>query len=156
MDKQIFFLRNEQVRRTLLERIKTIPLDQSKPVEVEVSPPKRTLSQNRKMWPLLKDISEQVVWFGEKYDEEDWKDLITALVAKLKKQEQRTAPGIGGGVVMFGQRTSRMRVPQMVDVIEAAYWFGTEHNVKFSDDAKREVEWANRWGNTPCDKGKAA
>ncbi|HHH1595570.1 TPA: hypothetical protein ACPZUF_004388 [Yersinia enterocolitica] len=49
-----------------------------------------------------------------------------------------------------------MRKSEMVEIIEAAYWFGTEHNVKFGDDAKREVEWANRWGNTPCDKGKAA
>jgi hypothetical protein len=43
--------------------------------------------------PLLKDLSDQVVWFGNKYDSDDWKDLITALVAKSKKQEQRMAPG---------------------------------------------------------------
>jgi hypothetical protein len=148
MDKQTFFLRNEQVRRNLIEQLKTLPLDQSKPFEVEVSPPKRTLSQNRKMWPLLHDLAVQVVWFGERYEEEDWKDLITALVAKTKKQEQRTAPGIGGGVVMFGERTSKMRVGQMVDVIEAIYWFGTEQGVKFSEESRMRIEWAQRWGET--------
>jgi hypothetical protein len=148
MDKQTFFLRNEQVRRNLIEQLKTLPLDQSKPFEVEVSPPKRTLSQNRKMWPLLHDLAVQVVWFGERYEEDDWKDLITALVAKTKKQEQRTAPGIGGGVVMFGERTSKMRVGQMVDVIEAIYWFGTEQGVKFSEESRMRIEWAQRWGET--------
>lgn len=148
MEKQTFFLRNEQVRRNLIEQLKTIPLDQSKPFEVEVSPPKRTLSQNRKMWPLLHDLAVQVVWFGERYEEDDWKDLITALVAKNKKQEQRTAPGIGGGVVMFGERTSKMRVGQMVDVIEAIYWFGTEQGVKFSEESRMRIEWAQRWGET--------
>lgn len=147
MEKQTFFLRNEQVRRNLIEQIKQLPLDQSKPFEIELSPPKRTLSQNRKMWPLLHDLAVQVVWFGEKYDEEDWKDLVTALVAKTKKQDQRTAPGIGGGVVMFGQRTSKMRVSQMVDVIETIYWFGTEYGVKFSEESRQRIEWAQRWGD---------
>ncbi|MDT0208490.1 recombination protein NinB [Serratia marcescens] len=148
MTKQVFYLRSPQIRQNLIEHLKNLPLDQSKPIVVEVSPPKRTLSQNRKMWPLLHDLALQVVWYGEKYDEEDWKDMITALVAKTKKQEQRTAPGIGGGVVMFGQRTSKMKVPQMVDVIEAIYWFGTEQGVKFSEESHQRIEWAQRWGET--------
>ncbi|SFN76818.1 NinB protein [Izhakiella capsodis] len=146
MEKQTFFLRNEQVRRNLIDAITSLPTDPSKPIEIEVSPPKRSLSQNRKMWPLLHDLAEQVSWFGKKYDEDDWKDLITALVAKMKKQEQRTAPGIGGGVVMFGQRTSKMRVAQMVEVIEAIYWFGTEQGVRFSEESRQRIEWAQRWG----------
>jgi hypothetical protein len=96
----------------------------------------------------------QVVWYGEKYDEEEWKDLITALVAKMKKQEQKTAPGIGGGVVMFGSRTSKMRVSDMVEVIEAIYWFGTEQGVTFSEESRLHIEWANRWGEQ--NKRKAA
>lgn len=146
MAKQVFYLRSPQIRQNLIEHLKSLPLDQSKPIEVEVSPPKRTLSQNRKMWPLLHDLALQVVWYGEKYDEEDWKDMITALVAKTKKQEQRTAPGIGGGVVMFGQRTSKMRVAEMVEVIEAIYWFGTEQGVMFSEESRQRIEWAQRWG----------
>lgn len=153
MEKQTFYLRSEQVRRNLIDNIRNLPIDPAKPLEVELSPPKRTLSQNRKMWPLLHDLAQQVTWYGEKYDEEDWKDLITALVAKTKKQDQRTAPGIGGGVVMFGQRTSKMRVPEMVDVIEAIYWFGTEHNVNFSEESRQRIEWAQRWGET---NGRAA
>ncbi|MGS4233804.1 recombination protein NinB [Serratia marcescens] len=147
MAKQFFYLRSPQIRQNLIEHLKNLPLDQSKPIEVEVSPPKRTLSQNRKMWPLLHDLALQVVWYGERYDEDDWKDMITALVAKTKKQEQRTAPGIGGGVVMFGQRTSKMRVAEMVEVIEAIYWFGTEQGVKFSDESRLAIEWANRYGD---------
>lgn len=152
MAKQVFYLRSPQIRQNLIEHLKNLPLDQSKPIEVEVSPPKRTLSQNRKMWPLLHDLALQVVWYGERYDEDDWKDMITALVAKTRKQEQRTAPGIGGGVVMFGQRTSKMRVAEMVEVIEAIYWFGTEQGVKFSDESRLAIEWANRYG----DKKKVA
>ena len=38
---------------------------------------------------------------------EDWKDLFTALWLKTKKMEQRSVPGIDGGVVMLGVRTSK-------------------------------------------------
>ncbi|HHH1505475.1 TPA: recombination protein NinB [Yersinia enterocolitica] len=38
--------------------------------------------------------------------------------------------------------------PLLTDIAEQVFW----HGVKFSDDAKREVEWANRFG----DKGKVA
>ncbi|MGM7882327.1 recombination protein NinB [Yersinia enterocolitica] len=156
MDRQKYLLLNESIRQNAIAAIRNTPLDFKSPKEVIIQEPKRSLPQNNKMWPLLTDIAEQVYWHGVKYSKEDWKDLITDLVAETKKQERRQAPGITGGYVRFGHRTSQMRKSEMVEIIEAAYWFGTEHNVKFSDDAKREVEWANRWGNKSCDKGKAA
>lgn len=55
------------------------------------------------------------------------------------------APGLDGGVVIFGQRTSKMKISQMVEVIEAIYWFGTEQGVRFSYVSKLEIAWAKRW-----------
>ncbi len=117
--KQQFHLINESVKQNAINFIRTLPVDQKRPLILDIKEMTRTLDQNRKMWPLLKDLSDQVTWFGNKYDSDDWKDLITAMVAKAKKQEQRMAPGLDGGVVMFGQRTSKMTVRQMVEVIEA-------------------------------------
>lgn len=148
MEKKTFLLRDSNIRRNCIEAIQQLPANPETPFEVVIQERKRTTDQNRKLWPLLHDLSNQVEWFGQKYTPEDWKDLITALVAKTKKQEQRTAPAIGGGVVMFGSRTSKMRVSEMVEVIEAIYWFGTEQNVRFSDEARLEIEWAQRWGAT--------
>ncbi|WP_261150835.1 recombination protein NinB, partial [Serratia entomophila] len=47
-----------------------------------------------------------------------------------------------------------MRVGQMVDVIEAIYWFGTEQGVKFSDESRERIEWAKRFGEKNGDKRK--
>ena len=33
----------------------------------------------------------------------------------------------------------------MVEVIEAIYWFGTEHNVKFSEKSSSRIAWAQKW-----------
>lgn len=144
--KQQFHLVNESVKQNAINFIRDLPVDNKRPLLLDIKEATRTAEQNRKMWPLLKDLSDQVVWFGNKYDSDDWKDLITALVAKAKKQEQRMAPGLDGGVVMFGQRTSKMNIRQMVEVIEAIYWFGTQQGVTFSEKSKLEIEWAKRWG----------
>jgi len=146
MEKATFLLRSDNIRQNCINAIQQLPANPDKPVEIVIQERKRTTDQNRRMWPLLHDLSRQVEWYGQKYTPDDWKDLITALVAKSKNEQQRTAPGIGGGVVMFGSRTSKMRVSEMVEVIEAIYWFGTEQNVKFSDEAQREIEWAKRFG----------
>ena len=143
---QQFHLVNEAIKQNAINFIRELPVDEKRPMVLDIKEATRTAIQNRKMWPLLKDLSDQVIWFGNKYDSDDWKDLITALVAKSKKQEQRMAPGLDGGVVMFGQRTSKMNIRQMVEVIEAIYWFGTQQSVQFSDKSRAEIEWAQRWG----------
>ena len=91
--KQQFHLINESIRQNAINFIRQLPVNEKRPLILDVREMTRTPEQNKKMWPLLKDLSNQVVWFGNKYDSEDWKDLITALVAKSKKQEQRMAPG---------------------------------------------------------------
>ena len=143
--KQHYCIVNDTVKENLIAYIRTLPVNPRAPMVVEAREETRTDKQNRLMWPLPKDLSDQVLWFGNKYDSDDWKDLITALVAKTKKQEQRMAPGLDGGVVMFGQRTSKMAIPQMVEVIEAIYWFGTERGVKFSEASSKRIAWAQEW-----------
>lgn len=44
------------------------------------------------MWLLLKDLSDRVVWHGEKLTREEWKDLITVLVNQTHNREQKSAP----------------------------------------------------------------
>ena len=148
--KQTYLLRNEAIRNNAIDTILALPIDDKSPHEVHVKEPKRTKLQNDRMWPMLQDVSRQVLWHGKRYDEADWKDLFTALWLKTKRQEQRSAPGIDGGVVMFGVRTSKMRKANMTELIEIMFWFGSERNVRWSDESRREYEMTQRAG------GKAA
>ncbi|WP_313707791.1 recombination protein NinB [Atlantibacter hermannii] len=144
--KQTYLLRSEAIRNNAIDTILSLPLDDKSPHEIHVKEPKRTKAQNDRMWPMLQDVSRQVLWHGQRYDEADWKDLFTALWLKTKRKEQRSAPGIDGGVVMFGVRTSKMRKASMTELIEIMFWFGAERNVRWSDDSRREYEWAQRTG----------
>jgi hypothetical protein len=96
-------------------------------------PPTRTDEQNRKLWPMLQDISRQVDWYGQKLTKEEWKDVLTA---GLKRS--RIVPGIDGGFVVLGLRTSSMSKREFSELIELIMAFGTQHGVKWSDPAEIE------------------
>ena len=86
----------------------------------------RSLEQNRLMWANLEDISQQVIWYGQKLHKEEWKDVLTAALKK-----QKIVPGIEGGFVVIGARTSKMTVAEMNELIELAIMFGAQQGVKF-------------------------
>ena len=130
--------------------IRALPANESLRIEIKPVASRRSNNQNRKMWAMLSDIARQVQWpvngVPTHISPEDWKDLFTALWLKTKKMEQRSAPGIDGGVVMLGVRTSKMRKASMTELIEIMFWFGSERNVRWSDDSRREYEWSQRKG----------
>jgi len=105
-------------------------------VVVEECQPTRTLDQNALMWTLLHDIARQVEWpvdgRMQKIDAEDWKHILSAGL----KRHQRVAQGIDGGFVILGQRTSRMNIGEMSDLIELIHAFGSERDVRWSDERR--------------------
>lgn len=103
--------------------------------EVVIREPRRSLSQNDKLWPMLRDVAGQcqLVIDGELTwaKPEDWKDVFTAAL----RHHQRVARGIDGGVVFLGLSTSKMRKREFSDLVELIYAYGAEHQVRWSDPA---------------------
>jgi ribosomal protein L30/L7E len=98
------------------------------PVEVILTRPLRTLSQNKKLWPMLSDVQKQVKWYGERLDSEDWKDMFMSSLNK-----QRSVPGIYGGFVGLNRRTSKLDKEGFTQLIEVIYAFGSERQVAWSE-----------------------
>lgn len=105
-------------------------------VMVKVSDAIRSLDQNSKMWPMLTDIAEQVQWpvngVLQLIEPEDWKAILTAAF----QREARMAPGLRGGFVMLGARTSRFSKREMSDFIEFMYAEGADRGVLWSERSK--------------------
>lgn len=123
-ERQRFFLVSDRVRDRACEAIRSVPQEWV----CEVRPKTRTLAQNARMWAMLTDVSRQVDWYGRKLSPEEWKDVFTA---SLKRQD--VVPGIDGGFVVLGARTSRMTVREMGDLMELMSAFGSERGVKFTE-----------------------
>jgi len=92
----------------------------------------RSIEQNKLMWALLTDLSQQVEWpvdgKMEYLSADDWKNIMTAGL----KKSQRVAAGIDGGFVILGQYTHKMKKSEMADLITLIEAFGAEKEVKWS------------------------
>lgn len=104
-------------------------------VQITISREKRSNDQNSKLWPMLTDIERQVVWHGYKLTREEWKDVLTAGL-----KSQKVVPGIDGGFVVIGARTSKMRKKEFCDLVELIYAFGAEQGVRWSEPVKTGEE----------------
>ena len=93
---------------------------------LEIRPEKRSDAQNRRLWAMLSDVSQQVDWHGHRLTPDEWKDVFTAALKK-----QKAVPGIDGGFVVCGQRTSKMTKAEMSELQTLMEAFGAQHGVVF-------------------------
>lgn len=125
--KQQFRLVHTQARQRAVQAIIQAPDG----YHVIVREATRTLDQNARMWAMLTDVSEQVAWHGQHLTPEEWKDVFTAALKR-----QKVVPGLDGGFVVIGARTSSMTKSDLSDLMELMAAFGAEREVRFGDDAR--------------------
>ena len=100
---------------------------------IEFKAARRSVDQNAKLWAALHDVSRQVDWYGQKLAPEDWKDVFTASLRRV-----RVVPGLDAGTfVPLGMRTSDMTKAEFSDLLELITAFGAERGVQFHDSEAR-------------------
>lgn len=119
----IFVLSHSTARQRAIEAVRDAPDG----YVVRVTQKTRSLEQSALMWALLNELSKQVIWHGQKLTAEEWKDMATAAL-----KNQKVVPGISGGFVVLGARTSKMTRAEMSELIDFLYAFGAEHEVIFA------------------------
>lgn len=98
---------------------------------VEFKASKRSLPQNSRMWAMLTDVAQQVVWHGVKLTPDCWKLVFLDAL----KRELRLVPNLDGtGFVNLGRSSSDLSKEEMSDLIELIHAFGAEHGVVFHDE----------------------
>lgn len=115
--------------RVVLEAIRTAPAGYI----IAISEATRTLKQNAKLWPMLTDVSNQVLWDGQRMSKDEWKDWFTAAL-----KQQRMVRGMEPGTIVFvGTSTSSMGKREFSDLIEVMYLFGANNNVDWSENSRK-------------------
>lgn len=71
------------------------------------------------------------MWHGQHLTPEDYKDV---LMASLRRA--RIVPGIDGGFVPIGMRTSELTKAEFAELLDLIDAFGAQHGVEFSDDRR--------------------
>lgn len=131
MNKPSFALRTESDRARAIALLQRVDLSAgwTWTMREEV----RSDAQNRRMWAMLRDISRQVEWYGQKLSDEDWKHIFSASV-----QKQRAVPGLDGGFVVLGISTRKQSKAWFNDMFEVMEAFAADRNVRFTT--------ADHWG----------
>lgn len=125
--KSKFFITSRKSLEECFRALNALGFEKSYVVEAKALT--RTLEQNRLLWQMLTEISEQVNWHGNKLTPEEWKHVFSAAM-----KQQKVVPNIDGtGFVVLGQSTSKMTVKEMSEMIELMQAFGANHNVQFKD-----------------------
>lgn len=127
-------LATESDRARLMGQIAA--MDLSRPLSVTIADEKRSDASNRRMWAMLRDIANQVEWYGQKLKDEDWKHIFSASVEK-----QRAVPGLDGGFVVLGLSTRKQSQTWFSDMFEVMEAFAAERGVKFS----QTDNWSGRY-----------
>ncbi|HHF1670540.1 TPA: recombination protein NinB [Haemophilus influenzae] len=136
MDKQPFFLRNEQVRSNCQAFIQGLPTDDKKPLVVKIQPITRSLEQNSKLHALLSDISKQCEFNGKKRDIDTWKMIMVSAHKIATGGQAEMVIGLEGEVINLRESTAQMSVKRLASLIEYITCWGVQNGVRFND----------RWG----------
>jgi len=131
---QTIFL-NNAMRRAFAKRL----IDEAPDGHVaKIAAETRSEEQNRKLWPMLKDLRDQVEGMGEFSTDDIKLRFLNALGV-----EMRFLPTLEGqGMFPVGLRSSTLTKEQFSGLIELLYEFGARHDVKWSEPVKTEMRAA--------------
>lgn len=109
-----------------LEWIKRAPAG----TRVTFQGPKRTLPQNDRMWAILTAVSTQLVWHGQRYAPEEWKDYFMHAY-----RGEKWMPSEDGGMVPIGRSTSKLSKEEHSELTAIIEAFAARHGVDIGEDA---------------------
>lgn len=101
---------------------------------VRIGKETRSEEQNRKLWPMLKDLRDQVPGLGE-YSTDD----IKLRILNELGIEMRFLPCLESqGAFPVGLRSSTLTKEQFSGLIEMIYAYGAKHGVRWSEPVQTE------------------
>lgn len=122
---QTVWIRGEHQRRLAHQLIDKAPIN----AVVKISPEQRSLDQNNKMWAMISDVSRQKPE-GRLHVPEVWKAIFMAACG----HEVQFENGLDNKPFPIGFRSSNLSKTQMADLIEYMYFYGSKHDIKWSEE----------------------
>lgn len=136
-----YFLRDAGAIKSACQFIWRIEPNAERPMVVEIKEMTRSDKQNSLLHVLLTDISKQCTVTGQSFDLEIWKRLCVASFLRERNEKPLLIPSLDRtGVDIIYEKTSKMSVTMLRDLIEWCYAYGAENNVKWSEP-KAYMEW---------------
>ena len=115
---------NDTVRATAVRWANVAPIGTT----VKFIKPKRTLSQNNRMWAMLTDVATQTTLRGNKLTPERWKYVFMQALGHELEFQEGIEPGQYFPIGHSTKALSKEKMGELMDYIEC---FGSEQGVMF-------------------------
>ena len=138
MEKQTFFLRNEQVRRNLIAAINKLPLDDHHPLTIRITDYDRSLLQNSLFHALCGDTAKQAIWLEKPRTLIQWKTHFVSGHAMATGLGAEVGPGLEGEFCKIRESTAKMGIKRMASLIDYSTAWAVGNGVQL-----REVRYSN-------------
>ena len=99
---------------------------------------KRTLDQNRMLWPLLHIIAKNGKWYGAVLSEDEWKEVFISGIRPVTAR-----PGYEPGtVIMTGLSSSRLSKEEFTALLELVLHYGATNGIDLEDPRSTQEDAA--------------
>jgi len=124
MSRATYLVTSEAQRGTAMDAIRRAPLG----FVIEAKRNKRSTPQNDRMWAMLTAIGQQLVWHGQHYPPEWWKDYFMH-----ELNGGSWMPHESGGMIPVGMSTSRLTKQEHSDLTMILEAFAARHGVNVEE-----------------------
>lgn len=102
-----FYLRDDRIRRNLIDYINSQPVNADFPLVVSFSDPKRTLPQNSLFHAICGDLANtRVQWAGSSWSVPSWKAILVSGHSVATGGQGKVIAGLEGELVPIRESTA--------------------------------------------------
>lgn len=134
MASKKFYLRSEQIKSNLIDAIRSIPVNQDKPMVIEIKEQGRSLPQNALFHSICGELAKSGFKFaGKERNLEAWKVILISGHSKATEGDGEVVAGIEGELIALRESSSKMSVKRMVSLVEYAQAYCAMSGIKLRD-----------------------
>ena len=120
MTRQVITLVSREDHARVRRCLETAPVG----TRVQLQEPKRSIPQNDRLWLILTKLSQTLVWHGQKYSPEEWKDFMMHAY-----RGEKWMPAEDGGMIPIGRSTSKLSKQEFCELMELMEAFCARQNI---------------------------
>jgi hypothetical protein len=137
MSGQRFYIRTDHARRAASAYVASVPVDDDRPLVVQIKEMTRNDEQNRKFHAMCGDVADQALFAGRKLKPEQWKVLFISGHSMATGAGAEIVPGLEGEFVNIRESSANMGVRRMASLIEYVQCWAVTNGIRLNDGQRQ-------------------
>ena len=137
MSGQRFFIRTDHARRAAVSYVASVPVDDDRPMVVQIKEMTRNDEQNKKFHAMCGDVAAQALFAGRKLKPAQWKVLFISGHSIATGAGAEIVPGLEGEFCNIRESSAAMGVRRMASLIEYVTAWAMNNGVKLCDTERQ-------------------